>query len=188
MTLHKCQTNVRKEAQRRDLYCFYLQLLSDPERTPLDSLKDRHIHHPKHKVYEADVQNLTEKVEGYVSIGAAALNHHPRGTCGKTNFFTSIFSGWRSECTISTSLWGSLIKLCGKKWAAIQRRRYVHWFYVGLIYTAHGSVTNSYRGRIYGAAQIFRDQTEREKQLLQKSQQSSVSSDEGGVVLRSRAG
>lgn len=36
----------------------------------MDALKDRHIHHPKHKVYERNVLNLTEKVEGYVSVGA----------------------------------------------------------------------------------------------------------------------
>ncbi|XP_056872223.1 uncharacterized protein knl1 isoform X1 [Takifugu flavidus] len=38
------------------------RLLSDTERTLLDSLRDRHVHHPKHKVYETDVQNLTHQV------------------------------------------------------------------------------------------------------------------------------
>lgn len=57
--------------------CF-LQLLSDTERTPLDSLRDRHVHHPKHKVYETDVQNLTDKVERYVTA-AVALSHQPQG-------------------------------------------------------------------------------------------------------------
>lgn len=58
--------------------CF-LQLLSDTERTPVDSLRDRHVHHPKHKVYEADVHNLTHKVERYV-WAAVALSHRPRGS------------------------------------------------------------------------------------------------------------
>lgn len=44
----------------------FLQLLSDTERTPMDLLKDRHIYRPRHLVYEKDVFNLTEKVDGYV--------------------------------------------------------------------------------------------------------------------------
>ncbi|XP_059212452.1 uncharacterized protein knl1 [Centropristis striata] len=40
------------------------RFLSDEDRTPLDLLKDRHINRPKQLVYEADVLNLTEKVEG----------------------------------------------------------------------------------------------------------------------------
>lgn len=55
---------------RLDGFWVLLQLQSDTERTPLDSLKGRHIHHPKHRVYETNVLSLTEKVEGYVSVGA----------------------------------------------------------------------------------------------------------------------
>uniref|UniRef100_A0A8C4GIP2 Knl1 C-terminal RWD domain-containing protein n=1 Tax=Dicentrarchus labrax TaxID=13489 RepID=A0A8C4GIP2_DICLA len=40
------------------------RLLSDTERTPIDLLKDRLINRPKQTVYETDVLNLTEKVEG----------------------------------------------------------------------------------------------------------------------------
>ncbi|KAG7222700.1 hypothetical protein INR49_026309 [Caranx melampygus] len=40
------------------------RLLSDTDRTPMDLLKDRHISRPKQMVYETNVQNLTEKVEG----------------------------------------------------------------------------------------------------------------------------
>ena len=32
----------------------------------MDSLKERHINRPKQAVYQTDVLNLTEKVEGYV--------------------------------------------------------------------------------------------------------------------------
>ncbi|XP_067337500.1 kinetochore scaffold 1 isoform X2 [Channa argus] len=39
-------------------------LLSDTGRTTMDLLKDRYINHPKQVVYETDVLNLTEKVEG----------------------------------------------------------------------------------------------------------------------------
>lgn len=46
----------------------FLQLLSDTDRTPMDLLKDRHINRPKHTVYETNVLNLTEKVEGYVCL------------------------------------------------------------------------------------------------------------------------
>lgn len=62
---------------------FYLQLLSETERTPLDSLKDRHIHHPKQKVYEINVLNLTDKVEGYVSIRAVLWAIAYEGLGGK---------------------------------------------------------------------------------------------------------
>ncbi|TKS76372.1 Kinetochore scaffold 1 ALL1-fused protein [Collichthys lucidus] len=40
------------------------RLLSDTDRTPMNSLKDRHINRPKRMVYETNVLNLTEKVEG----------------------------------------------------------------------------------------------------------------------------
>ncbi|XP_070782456.1 outer kinetochore KNL1 complex subunit KNL1 [Enoplosus armatus] len=40
------------------------RLLSDTDRTPMDLLKDQHINRPKQMVYETNVQNLTEKVEG----------------------------------------------------------------------------------------------------------------------------
>ncbi|XP_027140214.1 kinetochore scaffold 1 [Larimichthys crocea] len=40
------------------------RLLSDTDRTPMDFLKDRHINRPKQMVYETNVLNLTEKVEG----------------------------------------------------------------------------------------------------------------------------
>ncbi|KAI3363664.1 hypothetical protein L3Q82_001283 [Scortum barcoo] len=40
------------------------RLLSDTDRTPLDVLKDRHITRPKQMVYETNVLDLTEKVEG----------------------------------------------------------------------------------------------------------------------------
>ncbi|XP_068564539.1 kinetochore scaffold 1 [Cebidichthys violaceus] len=40
------------------------RLLSDTDRTPMDLWKDRHIYRPKQMVYETDVLNLTEKVEG----------------------------------------------------------------------------------------------------------------------------
>ncbi|XP_034383038.1 kinetochore scaffold 1 isoform X3 [Cyclopterus lumpus] len=40
------------------------RLLSDTDCTPMDLLKDRHIYLPKQMVYETDVLNLTEKVEG----------------------------------------------------------------------------------------------------------------------------
>ncbi|XP_035851233.1 kinetochore scaffold 1 isoform X4 [Sander lucioperca] len=40
------------------------RLLSDTDRTPMDLLKDRHINRPKQMVYETDVLNLTEMVEG----------------------------------------------------------------------------------------------------------------------------
>ncbi|XP_030576718.1 uncharacterized protein knl1 isoform X2 [Archocentrus centrarchus] len=40
------------------------RLLSDTETTPMDLLKDKHISRPKQMVYEMDVFNLTEKVEG----------------------------------------------------------------------------------------------------------------------------
>ncbi|XP_078130065.1 uncharacterized protein knl1 [Sander vitreus] len=40
------------------------RLLSDTDRTPMDLLKDRHINRPKQTVYETDVLNLTEMVEG----------------------------------------------------------------------------------------------------------------------------
>lgn len=43
----------------------FLQLLSDTEATPMDLLKAEHISRPKQTVYEMDVFNLTEKVEGY---------------------------------------------------------------------------------------------------------------------------
>lgn len=45
-----------------------MQFLSDTERTPMDLLIDRHINRPKQLVYETDVLNLTEKVEGYVHL------------------------------------------------------------------------------------------------------------------------
>lgn len=61
----------------------YLQLLSDAERTPLDSLRDRHVHHPKHKVYEADVRNLTHKVQRYVFLRAVDHGGDPSGEEGK---------------------------------------------------------------------------------------------------------
>lgn len=125
---------------------FYLQLLSDAEQTPLGSLKDRHIHHPKHKVYETDVLNLTEKVEGYVSIGGV-LSRWVWGTWGEQRLcvFFFVYSGWRSECMILTSLCGSLIKLCGKNWVVIQRKRCVEvcCFHFCQIYTARGNGTNS---------------------------------------------
>ncbi|XP_029281413.1 kinetochore scaffold 1 [Cottoperca gobio] len=38
--------------------------LSDTDHTQMDLLKDRHINRPKQMVYETDVLNLTEKVEG----------------------------------------------------------------------------------------------------------------------------
>ncbi|XP_034555673.1 kinetochore scaffold 1 isoform X2 [Notolabrus celidotus] len=40
------------------------RLMSDTDCTPMDVLKDRHIFRPKQMVYESDVLNLTEKVEG----------------------------------------------------------------------------------------------------------------------------
>uniref|UniRef100_A0A3Q3KN15 Knl1 C-terminal RWD domain-containing protein n=1 Tax=Monopterus albus TaxID=43700 RepID=A0A3Q3KN15_MONAL len=40
------------------------RLLSNTDRTLMDLFKDKHISHPKQMVYEADVQNLTKKVEG----------------------------------------------------------------------------------------------------------------------------
>ncbi|XP_039981472.1 uncharacterized protein knl1 isoform X2 [Xiphias gladius] len=40
------------------------RLLSDTDRTPMDLLKDRHIMRPKQMVYETNVVDLTEKVEG----------------------------------------------------------------------------------------------------------------------------
>ncbi|KAM7395101.1 hypothetical protein PAMA_006721 [Pampus argenteus] len=40
------------------------RLLTDTDRTPMDLLKDRHIIRPKQMVYETDVLNLTEQVEG----------------------------------------------------------------------------------------------------------------------------
>ncbi|KAM6915692.1 outer kinetochore KNL1 complex subunit KNL1 [Xenentodon cancila] len=40
------------------------RLLSETEVTALDLLKDKHISRPKLLVYEADIQTLTEKVEG----------------------------------------------------------------------------------------------------------------------------
>ncbi|XP_034756666.1 kinetochore scaffold 1 [Etheostoma cragini] len=40
------------------------RLLSDTDRTSMDLLKDRYINHPKQMVYETDVLNLTEMVEG----------------------------------------------------------------------------------------------------------------------------
>ncbi|XP_056284455.1 uncharacterized protein LOC130202747 [Pseudoliparis swirei] len=40
------------------------RLLSDTDSTPMDLLKDRHIYLPKQMVYETDILNLTEKVEG----------------------------------------------------------------------------------------------------------------------------
>ncbi|XP_032399620.1 uncharacterized protein knl1 [Etheostoma spectabile] len=40
------------------------RLLSDTDRTSMDLLKDRHINLPKQMVYETDVLNLTEMVEG----------------------------------------------------------------------------------------------------------------------------
>ncbi|XP_071323973.1 outer kinetochore KNL1 complex subunit KNL1 isoform X2 [Trachinotus anak] len=40
------------------------RLLSDTDHTPMDLLKDRHISRPKQMVYETNVLNLTEKVEG----------------------------------------------------------------------------------------------------------------------------
>ncbi|XP_045916605.1 kinetochore scaffold 1 [Micropterus dolomieu] len=40
------------------------RLLSDTDCTPMDLLKDRHINRPKQMVYETNVLNLTEKVEG----------------------------------------------------------------------------------------------------------------------------
>ncbi|XP_040921109.1 uncharacterized protein knl1 isoform X2 [Toxotes jaculatrix] len=40
------------------------RLVSDTDRTAMDLLKDRHISRPKQMVYETDVLNLTEKVEG----------------------------------------------------------------------------------------------------------------------------
>ncbi|XP_054474626.1 uncharacterized protein knl1 [Anoplopoma fimbria] len=42
----------------------HARLLSDTDRTPMDLLKERHIDRPKQMVYETDVLNLTEKVEG----------------------------------------------------------------------------------------------------------------------------
>ncbi|XP_071368715.1 outer kinetochore KNL1 complex subunit KNL1 [Centroberyx affinis] len=40
------------------------KLASDLDHRPKDLLKDIHINHPKQKLYEADLQNLTQKVEG----------------------------------------------------------------------------------------------------------------------------
>uniref|UniRef100_A0A667YYG5 Knl1 C-terminal RWD domain-containing protein n=2 Tax=Myripristis murdjan TaxID=586833 RepID=A0A667YYG5_9TELE len=40
------------------------RLASDLDRRPNDLLRDRHINHPKQRVYEADLQNLIDKVEG----------------------------------------------------------------------------------------------------------------------------
>ncbi|XP_071777447.1 uncharacterized protein knl1 [Centroberyx gerrardi] len=40
------------------------KLASDLDRRPKDLLKDIHINHPKQRLYEADLQNLTQKVEG----------------------------------------------------------------------------------------------------------------------------
>ncbi|XP_073348418.1 uncharacterized protein knl1 isoform X2 [Pagrus major] len=40
------------------------RFLSDSDRTSMDLLKERHINRPKQVVYQADVLNLTEKVEG----------------------------------------------------------------------------------------------------------------------------
>ncbi|KAM8726119.1 uncharacterized protein knl1 isoform 1-T2 [Acanthopagrus schlegelii] len=40
------------------------RLLSDSDRTSMDLLKERHINRPKQVVYQTDVLNLTEKVEG----------------------------------------------------------------------------------------------------------------------------
>ncbi|XP_028253813.1 uncharacterized protein knl1 isoform X2 [Parambassis ranga] len=40
------------------------RVLSDTDVTPMDLLKNKHIGYPKQMVYEADVQALTEKVEG----------------------------------------------------------------------------------------------------------------------------
>lgn len=44
----------------------FFQFLSDTEASPMDLLKDQHISRPKQMVYETDVFNLNEKVEGYV--------------------------------------------------------------------------------------------------------------------------
>ncbi|XP_023270916.1 kinetochore scaffold 1 isoform X2 [Seriola lalandi dorsalis] len=41
------------------------RILSDTDRSPMDLLKDRHISRPKQMVYETNVLNLTEKVEGF---------------------------------------------------------------------------------------------------------------------------
>ncbi|XP_047430373.1 uncharacterized protein knl1 isoform X1 [Mugil cephalus] len=40
------------------------RLMSETDTTPMDALKDRHVHRPKQTVYESDVLTLTEKVEG----------------------------------------------------------------------------------------------------------------------------
>ncbi|KAM7367656.1 hypothetical protein PAMP_013941 [Pampus punctatissimus] len=40
------------------------RLLTDTDRTPMDLLKDKHIIRPKQVVYETDVLNLTEQVDG----------------------------------------------------------------------------------------------------------------------------
>ncbi|XP_031717532.1 kinetochore scaffold 1 isoform X2 [Anarrhichthys ocellatus] len=40
------------------------RLLSDTDCTPMDLWRDRHIYRPKQMVYETDVLNLTERVEG----------------------------------------------------------------------------------------------------------------------------
>lgn len=133
--------------------CVYLQLPSDTERTPLESMKDRHIHHPRHKVYEANVLGLTQKVEGYVSTGgAASIQFLWRPSVFV--FFFPIFSGWRSECMILTSPWGSLIKPCGKKWVVIQRKRYAE-----VVIFVFSLFTQSVTVVFLIAAQIFRSQT-----------------------------
>ncbi|TNN60635.1 Protein CASC5 [Liparis tanakae] len=52
------------ESQLEDYTNDLQRLLSDTDSTPMDLLKDKHIYLPKQTVYETDVLNLTEKVEG----------------------------------------------------------------------------------------------------------------------------
>lgn len=47
-------------------FYFVFQVMSDSDCTPMDLLKNRHIMRPKQMVYESDVRNLIERVEGYI--------------------------------------------------------------------------------------------------------------------------
>ena len=57
-----------KQLQNLLMWLLILFLQPDTDRTQMDLLKDRHIIRPKQIVYETDVLNLTEQVEGYVPV------------------------------------------------------------------------------------------------------------------------
>lgn len=169
----------------------YLQLLSDAERTPLDSLRDRHVHHPKHRVYEADVRNLTDKVQRYVLLRAVGHEGDLSGEEGKqTNKQTKNHLCCRvlrlkermqdldkPLRMVNRPLWEEMSSYAEAEVCSGPSSRLAH------LWPVHLSGTF-----LSPTAQIIRRQTEGEKQHLQENEQSSLPPDEGGPVLAPPAG